>query len=413
MMAVKRWFGSLPIRGKLMLLATFASGIALVLAGIVLALADYHSGRGALIRRLQTQAQITAKNSSAALAFEDAKVAGTTLEALGADHAIVAAEILRVDGTPLARYGNVGSVRARKLPQDGSADGLIHVSAPVALDETIGTVNLWATDAEVRAELLQHAAILTGVIFGALLLALLAVARLQRIVSEPLVKLAKATATVSRTRDYSLRVESRNSDEIGQLMGSFNDMLGQIQERDRELQRAHDDLEIRVRERTRELATATERANEMASVAQAANQAKSRVPRQHEPRNPHADERRDRHDRSCCSTRRSTATQRDYAETHPRQRHALLTVINDILDFSKIEAGKLELEALDVDLRDAVEEVARLHAVQRRGEEARTDGAGRSQPSRARAAAIAGRIRQVLLNLGGNAIKFTAEGEVS
>src|SRR3954451_15168292 len=101
MSAIHQWLGSLPIRGKLMLLATFASGIALVLAGAVLAVADYHSGRVALLRRLQTQAEITARNSAAALAFEDAKAAGSTLAALAADHAIVAAEILRMDATPL------------------------------------------------------------------------------------------------------------------------------------------------------------------------------------------------------------------------------------------------------------------------------------------------------------------------
>lgn len=95
MIALRSWLESLPIRGKLMLLASFASGIALLLAGVVLTIADYQSGRSALLQRLQTQAEITARNSSAALAFDDAEAALHTLEALSADTAIEAVEILR------------------------------------------------------------------------------------------------------------------------------------------------------------------------------------------------------------------------------------------------------------------------------------------------------------------------------
>ena len=58
------------------------------------------------------------------------------------------------------------------------------------------------------------------------------------------------------------------------------------------------------------------------------------------------------------------ALQRDYAETIRDSGTSLLTVINDILDFSKVEAGKLELEQLEVDLRDTFEDVARLLAIQ-------------------------------------------------
>jgi signal transduction histidine kinase/CheY-like chemotaxis protein/HPt (histidine-containing phosphotransfer) domain-containing protein len=107
-----------------------------------------------------------------------------------------------------------------------------------------------------------------------------------------------------------------------------------------------------------------------------------------------------------------TSMQRDYAQTVRDSGHALLTVINDILDFSKVEAGKLELEHLNVDLRDTVEDVARLLAV----------------PAHAKGLEViaqidprlpdfvkgdAGRIRQVLLNLGGNAVKFTRQGEIA
>jgi two-component system sensor histidine kinase/response regulator len=104
--------------------------------------------------------------------------------------------------------------------------------------------------------------------------------------------------------------------------------------------------------------------------------------------------------------------QRDYAETIRDSGTSLLTVINDILDFSKVEAGKLELEALDVDLRDTFEDVARLLSIQAhaKGLEV-TAQIDPNLPSLVKG--DAGRIRQILLNLAGNAIKFTAKGEVS
>jgi len=105
-------------------------------------------------------------------------------------------------------------------------------------------------------------------------------------------------------------------------------------------------------------------------------------------------------------------TQRDYAETVGHSARALLTVINDILDFSKVEAGKLELECLDMNLHDTVHEVGRLLAIQAHAKnleltieiDPRVPGVIRAD---------AGRLRQVLLNLGGNAVKFTKFGEVA
>jgi signal transduction histidine kinase/CheY-like chemotaxis protein len=104
--------------------------------------------------------------------------------------------------------------------------------------------------------------------------------------------------------------------------------------------------------------------------------------------------------------------QRDYAETVRHSAKALLTVLNDILDFSKIEAGKLEFDVTRVDLRDLVEDVVRLIGIQ-------------AHPKNLEVTAYidaavpdfievdAGRLRQILLNLFGNAVKFTQAGEIA
>jgi len=104
--------------------------------------------------------------------------------------------------------------------------------------------------------------------------------------------------------------------------------------------------------------------------------------------------------------------QRDYANAIRECAAALLTLINDILDFSKIEAGKLEIERIDICLRDTVQEVARLLAVQAHAKGLEiTVQVDPAVPDFVKA--DPNRIRQILLNLGGNAVKFTQRGEVA
>jgi two-component system, sensor histidine kinase and response regulator len=104
--------------------------------------------------------------------------------------------------------------------------------------------------------------------------------------------------------------------------------------------------------------------------------------------------------------------QTDYAQTVRDSATALLTVINDILDFSKVEAGKLELEHVDMDIRDTIEDVARLLAIQAHAKGLEVTALlDPNLPDLVRG--DAGRMRQILLNLGGNAVKFTTSGEVA
>ncbi|MDP6605211.1 MAG: response regulator [Dehalococcoidia bacterium] len=103
--------------------------------------------------------------------------------------------------------------------------------------------------------------------------------------------------------------------------------------------------------------------------------------------------------------------QRDYAETVRGSGEALLTIINDVLDFSKIEAGRLTIESREFDLRTTVEDVVELLAA--RAHDKGVELTALIDPNIAvTVTGDPGRLRQVLMNLVGNAVKFTAEGEV-
>lgn len=158
-------------------------------------------------------------------------------------------------------------------------------------------------------------------------------------------------------------------------------------------------------------AAETTRATELARAAQAANDAKGEflANMSHEIRTPMngvigmADLLLD----SALSER-----QRDYANTIRSSSRALLTVINDILDFSKVEAGKIELESTEFAVRDLLKDVALLVAPEACSKNLQVSQQVDSAVPM-RVVADVGRLRQILINLCGNAVKFTPQGEVS
>jgi signal transduction histidine kinase/ActR/RegA family two-component response regulator len=209
---------------------------------------------------------------------------------------------------------------------------------------------------------------------------------------------------VTADGDYSTRVQTHNSSEMGVLQRGFNLMLDRIEQARNELQQAHDELEERVERRTAELKVALD-------AAQTANRAKSQflANMSHEIRTPmtailgYGD--------LLLEDDITPETQQEYVDTIRRNGAHLLAIINDILDLSKIEAGKMTVQRAPCSPRVIASEVVSLLRPRAMGKNLAVDleYAGLIPET---IMTDATRLRQVLMNLLGNAIKFTELGRV-
>jgi signal transduction histidine kinase/DNA-binding response OmpR family regulator len=232
----------------------------------------------------------------------------------------------------------------------------------------------------------------------------------QRAVAKPIVHLAEVARLVSRDKDYSVRATSTgNRDEPAVLIQAFNDMLGQIQEREKALQNAHDELEQRVRERTTQLAAANKELELQNREVERANQLKSQflASMSHELRTPL---------NAILGFSELLSREVPITKTEKYKRwlehilHGgkhLLQLVNDVLDLSKIEAGRIELSLENFAVEAAIPEV--LSNIRQLAMTKKIQVDVQSQ-SDVKVYADRIRFKQILYNLLSNAVKFTSEG---
>jgi signal transduction histidine kinase/CheY-like chemotaxis protein len=398
------------IRVKLHLLSFTVTTVALLLASGAFTLHDLQQLRTSKVEQLRTLGSALARNSTAALEFLDKETAEQLLSSFMSKSSVETACIFDANGDVFATYpkdlhqDDVG----RQAPREQvvfTEDGFLHVALPIQRDkELIGILSIHSNLDSIHQQAKAYLWIVAAVMFSSLLLSNLLSERLQRVFAAPLLNLVNVMKSVSEKRDFTLRVDRDSKDEFGELCRGFNQMIAQIEEARAELQQANGELEERVHERTSELVMARD-------AAEAASRAKSDflAKMSHEIRTPmtailgYADVLR--------SEEISQSDREQHLVTIRRNGEHLLAVINDILDISKIEAGQMTTEAIEASPGEIVADVASLMRARAQEKKLNLD-VEYEGPIPASIKTDPTRLRQILVNIVGNAVKFTEKGQV-
>ena len=513
------------LQHKLQGIVVASCAVALLVASTIFTVNDQRTFLQGKQEDLVASAKMIGSISTAALRYEDVQSAQEILRVFEADPQIALVCIYQREEV-LAVYRRAGAQAGicprAKLRDESSVDArkIARYQRIFAGEEALGGVYLEADLADMHERLIRIVAVDAVTVVVSLLIAFLLSYRLQRVISRPIRELAK-TASLSARGDHSLRARKWSNDEIGLLCDQFNGMLERIQQRDQTVQKAYEQLEERVAERTEYLnavldnsplaimvldkerklqlcnpafeqmfqysrseilgkpvdgtvirgaavqeaqkaaqETAQGRAVRMVTQrtrrdgttvevegygvplqmngqiigslvlyldiserlraeramqqakeqAEAASRAKSEfmANMSHEIRTPMngimgmtdlvLDTELD-------------AEQREYLNMAKSSADALLTLINDILDFSKIEAGKLEIDRIEFSLIDSLGET--MKSLSLRAHQKGLELAYELQADVPdRLIGDPGRLRQIIVNLVGNAVKFTEHGEV-
>ena len=387
----------LSIRSKLVALAMLASAAALLLACTGFLAYDLFTFRESFSRRMMTQAEIVGSNSAAALVFGDEEAAGATLESLRAEPSVTGAALYRASGSLIASYrrGDVSgawireSLSPRALSGLHYGDGVLTTSLPVMLDgERVGTVVIRGELLEIERRATRYLGIASLVLVVSLLVGYGISVFPRRAILRPILELANTAELVSHDRDYTVRARKHGDDELGFLVDTFNQMLDDIERRNRDLAEARDKALEAVRLKSSFLANMSHEIRTPLNVILGYN-------------NVIADDLEERGDES----------QKANLAAVQRASRRLIETIDGILDISKIESRTFDLRPLPLEVAPLIER--QIEELRPLADQKKLDLRAEIEVPGAVVVFDEYCLTHALMNLLQNAIKFTHAGSVS
>ncbi|WP_153132109.1 ATP-binding protein [Dechloromonas hortensis] len=397
------------IRNKLILLSVSFLLVTVLLVFLLV----YHQQKQLLQTQLaesmSAQARLLATNTQAAIAFLDRREADRLLSSLSVNPAVDVGYAVLTDGSVLAKFERDADLGLTIPPGNESTrflDDHLVIRQPIHLTDqaqAAGRIELLVSLDQYHQSMRQTIGETLLLLFVALSILTLLTRMIVDRLTAPLEKLDGLVKRISSSARFDERVSINRADEIGRLGQGFNQMLDTLQTRDQELDTYRVSLEQMVDERTAALQEA------IAEVRQA-NRGKSDflARMSHEVRTPM------NAITGLCRMVLETPLapqQREHLEQVLQSSDALLGIINDILDYSKIEAGGLRLESMPFDIEQVFQSVGSLFAAQAQAQGLKLSFVGAGEVPRP-LLGDALRLGQILINLVGNAVKFTSRGSV-
>ncbi|MBI2214375.1 MAG: response regulator [Acidobacteria bacterium] len=372
------------IRGKIAAIIMLTTTLAVVVGLTATLIYEIRALRRGMVESTKAIARITGEQCVAGLAFDDNEETLRTLEKLSAVSEIEAAWVFDASGNEFATWQRGKPIDAPKIAE-GHAE---LIGTYLQLSESIdyrgdhyGAIHLAVSTAPLRARIVEHLIVIAGLTIFLVAAASVAALRLERLISGPILTLARTTREISERHDYSLRVNKASEDEIGELSDGFNDMLAQIERRQRE----RDEADQRSREKSQFLANMShELRTPLNAIIGFSDILRTRL------------------------TDRLNDKERKFVDNIHSSGEHLLGLVNDILDLSKIEAGRMEMSPERFSIDAAIDGVTSLM----RGVSSRRSIALDVvvEPGLPPLMADTVKVKQVLYNLLSNAVKFSPEG---
>lgn len=286
---LKASLSRLPISRKVILIIFITTSIALLVSMSLILAYDRNQYLDIMQKEIRILSRVIALRSTAALTFLDKQLARENLLTMAEKKTVQFACIYDQNNDLFSHYTKQGKAQNCNnlvINQwiDGIHDGAYFLSTPIVLDGvSIGTIYVKTSLTEINSRLYTYVIIVFLVFMVTSVFAYLLGKRLQGVITEPIKQLAQTAHYVENNKDFTVRADKLTDDEVGELVNSFNKMIQAINERDKELLKAQEGLERKVKERTRELKDAQ---NELIKSERMATLGQLTATVSHEIRNP-------------------------------------------------------------------------------------------------------------------------------